>query len=230
MAANPDVTRQTIQADFDRIALLSNGVWDHNGHYADFLLRQAPRNCHEALEIGCGTGSFSRLLAQRSQKVLAIDLSSQMIRIARTRSRQVPNIDFQVADVMALELRERHFECVVSIATLHHLPFAEMLGRMKAALKSGGILLVLDLFEPEGPLDMIRNVLALPVSGVIRLSRTGRLRPPRALREAWDEHGRRDTYPTLNQVRQVCADVLPGARIKKHLLWRYSIVWKKTSD
>jgi hypothetical protein len=50
------------------------------------------------------------------------------------------------------------------------------------------------------------------------------------LREAWEEHGRGDTYASLNQVRQVCAGLLPGAKIKKHLLWRYSIVWKKMTD
>ena len=78
--------------------------------------------------------------------------------------------------------------------------------------------MVLDPFEPEGPVDMIRNLLALLLSGGMRLIRTGRLRPPRALREAWNEHGRRDRYQTLSEVRQVCAGVLPGAKIKKHLI------------
>jgi len=31
----------------------------------------------------------------------------------------------------------------------------------------------------------------------------------------------------LSQVRKICEDVLPGAQVRKHLLWRYSIVWKK---
>jgi hypothetical protein len=44
---------------------------------------------------------------------------------------------------------------------------------------------------------------------------------------AWAEHGRTDQYRTLSQVRQSCAMILPKAQIKRHLLWRYSIVWKK---
>ncbi|MCU1265246.1 MAG: Methyltransferase type 11 [Acidobacteria bacterium] len=224
------MSTQTIQADFDRIALLSTGHWDHAGPYANFLLRHAPLKCHESLEIGCGTGVFSRLIAGRSQKVLAIDLSPQMIRLARERSRQFANIDFRVADVTTLDLPPRNFDCIVSIATLHHLPFAETLTRMKAALKSGGVLLVLDLFAPEGLLDAIRNIVALPVSGGMRLIRTGRLKPPRALRDAWTEHGRHDTYLTMKQVREVCAELLPGAKIQQHLLWRYSIVWQKTNE
>ena len=46
-------------------------------------------------------------------------------------------------------------------------------------------------------------------------------------RAAWDEHGRHDSYLTLSEIRKTCADVLPGASVKRHLLWRYSLIWKK---
>ena len=65
-----------IQTDFDRIALLSaDDGWTQNNHYHNFLLRHVPAKCESALEIGCGTGAFSRRLAQHAQKVLALDLS-----------------------------------------------------------------------------------------------------------------------------------------------------------
>ena len=47
------------------------------------------------------------------------------------------------------------------------------------------------------------------------------------LRAAWDEHGRHDSYLTLSEIRKTCADILPGASVTRHLLWRYSLVWKK---
>jgi len=50
---------------------------------------------------------------------------------------------------------------------------------------------------------------------------------PVACREAWRQHGEHDRYLTLAQVRQVCARVLPGTHVRRHLLWRYSIVWRK---
>jgi ubiquinone/menaquinone biosynthesis C-methylase UbiE len=52
--------------------------------------------------------------------VLALDLSPEMIRIARERSTQFPNIEFQLADVRELSLPDEHFDCIASIATLHH--------------------------------------------------------------------------------------------------------------
>lgn len=216
-----------IQTDFDRIALLETGDWNHNNHYHRFLLRQVPPGCQRALEIGCGTGEFSRRLAECSENVLAIDLSPEMIRIAKSRSRQFPNIEFQVVNVTPGSFPYQGFDCVAAIATLHHLPLAEMLLRMRDALRPGGVLLVLDLFEPEGLADTLRGFLAGPVSVGMRFIQNGRLFPPREVRKAFAEHARHDSFSTLSQVREICRDILPGARLQKHFFWRYSIVWRK---
>jgi ubiquinone/menaquinone biosynthesis C-methylase UbiE len=217
----------TIQEDFDRIALVSPDGAAHNDHYHNFLLRHLPSNCQNVLEIGCGTGGFARLLAEHSQHVLALDLSPEMIRIARESSTQFPNIDFQLADVRDVPFPIASFDCIATIATLHHLPFPEMLLKMKTALKPGGVLLVLDLFELTGLSDSLLNFLARPMSMALRLIHYGRLRPPREVRAAWAAHEHHDLYPTMSEVRALCERLLPGAKITKHLLWRYSIVWKK---
>jgi ubiquinone/menaquinone biosynthesis C-methylase UbiE len=216
-----------IRADFDRIALLSGDGWNHNSHYHDFLLKQLPPHCTYALDIGCGAGAFSRLLASRSDRVLALDLSPQMIRVAKARSEQYSNIDFQVADATAWEFPAEQFDCVASIATLHHLPFEETLLKMREALKINGTLIILDLFKAEGLSDLLTSALAVPANIILKWIKTGRWREPREVRQAWAEHGRHDSYPTLSQIRRSCASVLPGARVRKHLLWRYSITWKK---
>jgi ubiquinone/menaquinone biosynthesis C-methylase UbiE len=150
------------QADFDRIALLSTDEWDHNSHYHGFLLKHVPSPCDDALDIGCGTGSFARLLAQRCKRVLALDLSPQMIQVARAHSKRYTNIDFRVADAMAWQFPAERFDCIASIAALHHLPFGETLADMKRSLKVGGALLILDLFQGRGPLDWLVSAIAWP--------------------------------------------------------------------
>lgn len=177
------------------------------------------------------------VLPAMNSHVLALDLSPEMIRIARERSARFPNIEFQLADIRDRPLPDEHFDCIASIATLHHLPFTEMLLKMKAALKPGGVLLVLDLFEPArvsdslvaGLSDSFLNLLAIPVSVTLRLIHHGRLLPRREVRAAWTAHAHHDSYPTMREVRALCAGLLPGAQIKKHLLWRYSIVWEKAA-
>ena len=230
-----------IQTDFDRLAALDSEGWTHNNHHHNFLLRHVPHGCQNALEVGCGTGAFARCLAEGAQHVVALDLSTEMIRVARSRSASFRNIEFHVADAISCDFPAAHFDCIATIATLHHLPLREMLLKMKAALKPEGVLLVLDLFEPERNLfnaprylpnpdawfDTFLNIIAMGVSVSLRLIHNGRLKPPREVRAAWEAHGQHDSYPKMSEVRNLCADILPGARVKKHLLWRYSIIWQK---
>ena len=217
----------TIQADFDELALLPAEEWDHNSQYHNFLLRHVPSPCRESLEIGCGTGAFSRLLAARSDRVLALDLSPNMIRIAEEESALFPNIDFRLADVMAHDIGGAQFDCIVSIATFHHLPTEEAILKLKRALKVNGVLLLLDLFQAEGILDTLRSGIAVPASMGLRLLHGSRLIASQRAREAWIRHGLHDSYVTLDQVRDVCSYLLPGAEVRRHLFWRYSVVWKK---
>jgi 2-polyprenyl-3-methyl-5-hydroxy-6-metoxy-1,4-benzoquinol methylase len=217
----------TIQADFDRIALLSQEGWDHNGQYHGYLLRHIPACCEAALDIGCGTGTFSRLLAGRAGRVVALDLSPRMIDVAKERSKQHQNIQFEVADVTEWSPVQDQFDCVVSIAMLHHVAAEEMLSTVARLLKAGGTLAILDLCESEGPKDLFREMAAVPLSMGLRLIKTGRLRESPEVRAAWAEHGRHDTYPTFSEVRRICEMVLLGAQVRRHLLWRYSIIWRK---
>jgi ubiquinone/menaquinone biosynthesis C-methylase UbiE len=216
-----------IREEFDRIALLSEAHPDVGNFYHRYLLGLLPPHCERVLEIGCGTGEFTRLLAQRARSVVAVDLSPQMLRLAREQSTEHSNIEYMAGDVMQLELPSESFDCVVSIATLHHLPLKQALMKMKDALKPGGLLVVHDLVRDEGVLDLVRSALAYPVSVTRRLWKTGRLRAPREVRQAWDEHAAGDVYMSLGEVREVCGRLLPRARVERQLLWRYTAVWRK---
>lgn len=213
-----------IERDFDRLALLDQNGWSGNKHYHEFLLKHVPLECKNVLEIGCGTGAFSRRLAQRAGQVTAIDLSAEMIRVAGSRSTSFPNIDFEIDDIVTRELPESHFDCIASIATLHHVPTRAVLLKIKAALKPGGSLIVLDLFAPRGLRDPILNLFAMGASCSLRLVHNGRLRPPREVRAAWEEHGKTDRYLTMNEVRSLYGSLFPGVMVRQHLLWRYSAI------
>jgi SAM-dependent methyltransferase len=221
-----------VREDFDRIADLSEAeVWDHNVHYHAFLLGQLPSRLGDALEIGCGTGAFARSLAKRCNRVLAVDLSPRMVEVARDRSKGYPNIEYAVADANSWEFPEESFDCVASIATVHHLPLGPLLGKMGGALRPGGVLLVLDLYRASGYADLLMGAAGLPASKAIRLAMTGPLseppQPPEVER-AWNEHFATDIFSTLEEVRSACeAAELKGARVRRHLLWRYSMVWRK---
>jgi SAM-dependent methyltransferase len=216
-----------IREDFDRIALLAGDAWNHNEHYHAFLLRRLPEKMGQALEIGCGKGAFSRLLAARADGVTAVDLSPEMIRQAEERSADFPNIDFQTADILEWNWPPAKYDAIASIAALHHLPLEWIFRRCRSALAPGGVLAVLDLYQVESPADYLASLLALPADAALRFLHDHRFRESRSGREAWSRHEGHEHYLALSGIRKACSEFLPGAAVRRHLLWRYSIVWKK---
>jgi SAM-dependent methyltransferase len=216
-----------IQSDFDRLAALDDGHWDHNRHYHPFLLRHLPARRGIALEIGCGTGDFARSLVQRFERVVAIDLSPEMVRRARELSHTSENIEYRQADVRTCDLPPAAFDCIATIATLHHLPLDATLKKLDAALRPGGVLLVLDLYEPRTLADWAWSAGAFAANLLLRAWKLRRLGDASHVRQAWEEHARHDVYPTLAEIRSTGARLLPGAAVRRHLLWRYSLIWRK---
>lgn len=221
-----------VRADFDGIARVAEAAGSASsevlGAYEAYLLRHVPPACGAALEIGCGTGEFARRLARQADHVDALDLSPEMIRVARARSAGIPTLAFRVADVAAAPPAAEAYDCVVSIGTLHHLDAPRALRDMRAALRPGGTLLLLDLLHRPGLRGLPRNVLA----GAVHLLRRLRRRnpgQPGALRAAYAAHGRGERYLTMPGVRALCAAELPGAEVREHLLWRWSAVWRRPS-
>lgn len=217
---------EIFQADFDRLAAYETAAWNHNTHYHAYLLRHAPARMASALDVGCGAGRFTRLLAQRADAVTGLDLSPNMIQLARERSASVPHVAYEVADVMQLDLPTNDYDCIASIATLHHLPLADVLGKLKAALKPSGVLLVLDLYVEAGPVDALYGLLSMPWHAwLARRHRAGA--SSAAARAAWELHGQHDVYMPLREIRRTARAVLPGAQVRRLLLWRYALVWRK---
>jgi ubiquinone/menaquinone biosynthesis C-methylase UbiE len=221
------INMEQIQKDFDRIAVLTECECDPGGTYDRFILGFVPARCARALEVGCGTGSFTRLLANLADHVTATDLSSEMIRIARLRSTDHPNIDYMVGDVLEMDLPTSKFDCIVMIATLHHLPTERVLEKLKRALAQDGVLILHDLLTSRGMLNRMADLVRLPISVASRWLRTGRLLARRELRRAWAEHGKNEQYLTKREVEAIRDGYFEGGYVTYHLLWRYTIVWRK---
>jgi len=150
-----------------------------------------------------------------------------MIRLARERSTGFATIDFEAGDVLAWTFSPEQFDFIVSIAALHHMPMEAILAKMKEALAKGGTLAVLDLYKARFS-DLFVNLAAIPANVfMLRVKKGHRPAASAEARAAMEEHGAHDSYLTLSQVHQMCQALLPGASVRRHLFWRYSIVWTK---
>ncbi len=76
------------------------------------------------LDIGCGNGYTVRWAAQvvTEGKAVGIDLSSEMVALARTLSRDVPNAEFHEAAFPAHELPRDRFDAILSMEVFYYLP------------------------------------------------------------------------------------------------------------
>jgi ubiquinone/menaquinone biosynthesis C-methylase UbiE len=221
-------TVSEVRDDFDHVARIAERMHAGGDGPAEpherYLLGQVPRPCDAVLELGCGTGEFSRRLASLARKVVALDVSAEMIRVARSRSVGRPTIEYVVGDMTTLPFRRGGFDCVVSLNTLHHVDTVRALRVMRGALRPGGTLLIADLVDRSG----IRSLPVNLVAGVVRLVRRmvlDRQTQRGALHAAYKAHGCGESHPTLAEARALAAAELPGAVVRGHLLWRYTVVW-----
>jgi ubiquinone/menaquinone biosynthesis C-methylase UbiE len=194
-----------------------------------FLNKYLPAKGENALDIGCGLGDYVRYLARRSNHVLGLDLSPEMIRIARERSAGLSNVEFQVADVMKYDFPADHFDCVASFMTLHHMPLDAILGKIKSTMKPGGVLIVFDACEQTGLVNQL-YALSYKLIGVAKgiwWKIKGKSRRTSGGRGVW-QHDPDEVYPMFADAKRICRELLPGVDVRElYGLSRYAIVWKK---
>ena len=109
---------------WDRIArkYAADPIADIAGYVATLQRVQALLSVdHDVLEIGCGTGSTALRLAPGTRTLMATDISSGMIAIAREKLavRPVPQLSFAVADADAAVFGKEVYDAVLAFNLLH---------------------------------------------------------------------------------------------------------------
>ncbi|NVM35572.1 MAG: class I SAM-dependent methyltransferase [Candidatus Lokiarchaeota archaeon] len=110
-----------------------------------------PNQAH-ILDAGCGAGiPTAKFLIQHNFRVIGIDLSETMLKLARNN---VPKASFIKMDINEIEFDENSFDGIVSVYSLFHISKENHFSIFKkffTILKSGGILLInTGILESEG--------------------------------------------------------------------------------
>jgi ubiquinone/menaquinone biosynthesis C-methylase UbiE len=96
---------------------------------------------HRVLDLGCGSGENTLLLARRGARLVSVDISESLIRLARRRL-AVNGLggagQFVVASAHDLPVESESVDVVLGIAILHHLDLDATSREVYRVIKPGG--------------------------------------------------------------------------------------------
>jgi 2-polyprenyl-3-methyl-5-hydroxy-6-metoxy-1,4-benzoquinol methylase len=148
--------------DWPELAGETGEIWDRNAEIFDRKMGDVGNDWHlklirpaterlldvqpdeRVLDAACGPGLFSRRLSDLGARVVAFDVSSEMIKYARTRSEAYSGlIDFHVIDATDLDqlkgLGDEPFDAAVANMALMDIPaVGPLAGWLATALRPGG--------------------------------------------------------------------------------------------
>lgn len=135
------------------------------GNEYRYFLHRIERAGTELLELGCGEGHLSLLLAQRGKRVTAIDLSMERIERAGKSAAFLAHPPlFSVGDLNTIILPPNRYDCVISHDALHHIyALDHLLDQVHASLRRGGKFIILDFIG----MGRLRKMLAAMLYAVL---------------------------------------------------------------
>jgi SAM-dependent methyltransferase len=102
-----------------------------------------------AVDLGCGSGRFADLLADRHHEVLGVDIAAREIDMARAEHPR-PNLTFEVRSLLDVTpSADGLFDTVFTVNTVHHLRAHDVVvPHLRSLLKAGGHLVLVDIVDP----------------------------------------------------------------------------------
>ena len=119
------------------------------------------------LDVGCGSGWATRMLAEYAfnGRVTGIDISDEMISVARTASQSQPNVDFEIANAEQLPFNDHEFTHAFSMESLYYYRnIPKALKEIHRVLRLGGLFVaVVDLYWENEATHQWIDTLNVPV-------------------------------------------------------------------
>jgi ubiquinone/menaquinone biosynthesis C-methylase UbiE len=161
---------EQLRSEFNEWAGAGKGESMEKGHgpvgkQAIQLMRVPPQA--RVLDVGCGSGWATRLLSEYAINghVTGIDISDEMIGVARESSKAFPNADFEVASAEQLPFADNEFTHAFSMESLYYyanIPLA--LEEIHRVLRPGGLFVaVMDLYWESEATHQWIDTLKVPV-------------------------------------------------------------------
>ena len=161
---------EQLRTEFNEWARAGKGESMERGHRPVGEQAIARMNVPEdarVLDIGCGSGWATRLLADYAAKgkVIGIDISDEMIQLARESSRSCANVDYEIASAEQLPFADKEFTHAFSMESLYYYRnIPKALAEIHRVMKPGGLFVaVVDLYWENEATHQWIDTLKVPV-------------------------------------------------------------------
>ena len=115
---------------------------------AEALIKTLNYEC--VADLGAGEGTLSQLLAQRAEKVIAVDLSPKMVEYSQALANEngLNNLEFRLGDIENPPIDEGSVDLAILSQALHHAENPQRaITAAQRILKPGGRIIILDLLQ-----------------------------------------------------------------------------------
>jgi ubiquinone/menaquinone biosynthesis C-methylase UbiE len=167
---HPSTSDERLRLEFNDWAKAGRGEGMERGHRPvgeQAIELMAIKPDARVLDVGCGSGWACRLMAAKASagKVVGIDISDEMVRLAADSSTTFANVEFQVASAEKLPFADGEFSDAFSMESLYY--YADILTALKEIRRvvapGGQFVTVVDLYQENLPSHQWVEQLKVPV-------------------------------------------------------------------
>jgi ubiquinone/menaquinone biosynthesis C-methylase UbiE len=139
----------TVRQQYNQVAAIYDRRWhSYLNNTLQFLKTWLNYSANDTiLDIACGTGELERIIVGEHprQKIVGVDISEEMLAVARHKMQSFPSVSFQIASASVLPFADQSFDLIVSANAFHYFdnPIVA-LTEMKRVLKPDGKIVILD--------------------------------------------------------------------------------------
>ena len=112
-------------------------------HWQRYLFARSLVKDKRVLDVACGEGYGSKLLAEQAASVVGVDVSVEVIEHATRRYGSLAGLGFRLGDCERLDFPDASFDVIVSFETIEHVPNQEqVLAELRRILAPDGVLII----------------------------------------------------------------------------------------
>jgi ubiquinone/menaquinone biosynthesis C-methylase UbiE len=159
MPDTPRATDDILQQEFNRWAAAGEGAKMEQHHFditTKTLRLMDLRPGERVLDLGCGSGWATRLVARLVAtgpegfgQVVGVDVSDEMVRVARAASADFDNAMFVWGSAMQIPWEENFFDKVLSVESFYYWPDQErgLAELFRVMAPKGRLFILINLFK-----------------------------------------------------------------------------------